>query len=261
VALKVFRSDRYGHQEEAKSRFKKEAEILSRLAHPNFLSVFDIGEVDGVIFIATEFLRGSTLSHRMKGRPLTPDEAAGLLAIVARAMDHAHSLGIVHRDLKPANIMLTEEGTLKILDLGLALEVGETRAKYPSYVVGTPAYMAPEQARGEIGEIGPAADIYALGATLYDILVGQPPFRGVSTVQIIHDVLNSPPERPSKHNPAIPRELEAICLKCLEKEPGKRYRTAADLAADLELFRERWARRGAASGLWGRLRRLISPGR
>src|SRR5262249_40456313 len=171
VALKVLRRDPRIHPPGEQSLFWKEANILSRLSHRNFVSVFDTGEIDDASFIAMEFLQGPTLSSRMRDAPFTPDEAAHLMATLARAMHHAHSLGIIHRDLKPANVILTEDGTPKIVDLGLALEIGEVREtaswSEPGMIVGTPAYMAPEQARGEIDKIGPATDVYSLGAMLY----------------------------------------------------------------------------------------------
>ena len=237
---------------------------LSKLSHPNSVSVFDFGEIDGVLFVAMEFLRGTTLSARRGTTALTPDEAASLMATLARAMHHAHSLGILHRDLKPDNVMITEDGTPKIVDWGLALEIGDVvdaPATLDRTILGTPAYMAPEQARGEIDKMGPAADVYALGATLYQMLTGQPPFRGRSTADVLRDVCHSAPVPPSKHNRAVPRDLESICMKCLEKEPGRRYQTAADLADDLERFRERLARREASPGIWGRLQRLVSLNR
>ena len=231
--------------------------MLSRLSHPNFVSVFETGVIDGVSFIAMELLQGRELSSLLREGPLTIDEAASLVAILARAIHHAHSRGIVHRDLKPGNVIITRDGTPKILDLGLALEIGDrndARVTSEPTIVGTIAYMAPEQACGEIGRIGPAADVYSLGAMLYEILTGRRPFRGASPVDTLRDVVSSAPVPPSKHNQAIPRDLETICLKCLEKEPGRRYQTAAGLAADLERF----CKHRGTSGFWGRFRHLYS---
>jgi serine/threonine protein kinase len=253
-----------GDSPAVRARFVKEAKTLSRLHHPNFVSVLEFDETAAVPFIVTELLEGSTLAFRIHEKPLEPDEAARLMAKLARAIHHAHTLGIIHRDLKPSNIILTEDGTPKIIDFGLAREIGradesdaETRAEA---IVGTVAFMAPEQARGEVDRIGPASDIYSLGVTLYQILTGTLPFRG-PILEILQDVQKAVPVAPSKHNRAIPRDLEAICLKCLEKDPGRRYRTAAELADDLERFCERRALGAATPGFWDQLRRLCSLNR
>ncbi len=239
VAIKVLRSVAGGTAWRA--RFLREATIMGKLNHQNFTSLYDVGEEGGVPYFVLEILKGRTLSQRLKDAPIQPNEAANLTVILARAMQHAHEAGIVHRDLKPDNIMITEEGTLKIVDLGLALVNDETRQDdamtTTGTMIGTPAYMAPEQVRGEMKKIGPATDVYALGMILYEMLAGRRPFTGSNTVmEMMHTVLHAQPEPPSRWRPNVPRVLDAICLKCLEKEPERRYPTAAALAEDLERY-------------------------
>ena len=220
-----------------RERFQREAEAVAGLQHANIVPLYDAGDLAGRPYFTMEFVEGGSLAERIAGMPQPARPSAAMLAQVAEAVQFAHRNGIVHRDLKPANILLAADGTPKVTDFGLArrLEGGDglTLSGVP---VGTPSYMAPEQARGEKGAIGPATDVYALGAILYEMLTGRPPFRAETATGTLQQVLHEDPVPPSRLNPAVPRDLETICLKCLQKEPQRRYATAADLAADLARF-------------------------
>jgi serine/threonine protein kinase len=221
---------------EALVRFRVEAQTLARVQHPNIVHIYDVLEVEGTPCIAMEFVEGGSLEEGLADGPMGPVQAANLVRTLARAVHAAHERGIIHRDLKPANILIATDGSPKITDFGLAKRL-EDQSKYtkPGAIMGTPHYMAPEQAEGTKG-IGPAADVYALGAILYEALTGSPPFRGESAAQILKQVLFEEPARPSRLQKAVPAQLEAICLKCLSKDPGKRYATAQALADELDKF-------------------------
>ena len=234
VALKMIRDGGYARADTL-ARFRTEAEAIARLQHPNIVQVFEVGEHDGRPFLAMEFCPGGGLDRKLAGTALPPQEAADLLRILALATEAAHRARVVHRDLKPANILLAADGTPKISDFGLARKLDEAGQTQTGAVMGTPSYMAPEQARAE-ETVGPAADVYALGAILYELLTGQPPFRGSTTHNTIQQVLTQEPTAPRRRNPKVPRNLEAICLTCLEKEPAQRYASAAALAEDLRRF-------------------------
>jgi WD40 repeat protein/tRNA A-37 threonylcarbamoyl transferase component Bud32 len=235
-------------------RFRLEAELAARVQHPNIVQVYEIGSYEGRPFLALEWVEGGSLANRLDGKPWPPDEAAALIETLARAIDVAHSEGVVHRDLKPANILLSREWgvrseekrtarsplpTPKITDFGLAqtIEGGRTMTQ-SGFLVGTPGYMAPEQAGGKRALVGPATDIYALGVVLYQLLTGQLPFERDSTLELLRAVTSDDPPRPRRLQPRLPRDLEAITLHCLEKEPGRRYPTAMALAEDLRRFQE-----------------------
>ena len=226
----------------AAARFLLEAESVAALEHPHIVRVFAFGEHGGHPYLAMEFLPGGTLAERIKTNgPLPAKDATELVAKLAAAVAHAHSRGVVHRDIKPLNVLLTAEGEPRLTDFGLA-KVGraDQNLSVTGQVLGTPAYMAPEQAAGKVHEVGTAADVYALGAVLYDVLTGRPPFVGDSAAVTLQKVLTEEPQRPRKLNASIPRDLETICLKCLEKDPAKRYPTAQALADDLlRYLRER----------------------
>jgi tRNA A-37 threonylcarbamoyl transferase component Bud32 len=246
VALKMVLYGGHAGSEE-RIRFQIEAEAVARLRHPNIVAVHEVGEHQGRPFLTLEFMPGGPLSRRLAGKPLPAGDAARLAELLARAVHHAHQCGIVHRDLKPANVLLDESAdtppdswTPKVADFGLARRIDDPSQTASGAILGTPSYMAPEQALGKSKErtVGPAADTYALGAILYEMLTGQPPFVGPTTLETIRMVTDSEPVPPSRLNAKLPRDLETICLKCLHKDPQRRYATAADLADDLASFRE-----------------------
>jgi hypothetical protein len=236
VALKLLR---WGPDSSAveRARFRGEAEAVARLQHPNVVQIFEVGEQDGRPFLALELLEGGSLARRLGGTPRPAREAAGLVQTLARAVHAAHRLHIVHRDLKPDNVLLTADGTPKVADFGLAKLLDRDQGQTGSGdVVGTPSYMAPEQAQGQRRHIGPATDVYALGAVLYELLTGRPPFKAETPIDTILQVIADEPVPPSRLQPKVPRDLETICLKCLRKEPAQRYASAAALAEDLGRF-------------------------
>jgi serine/threonine-protein kinase len=236
VALKMLLAGAFAGPEEL-ARFHREAEAVAALRHPNIVPVHDAGEVTGRPYFTMEYVEGGSLAQRLGGAPQPADHAAALVVTLAEAMQVAHQGGIVHRDLKPANVLLTADGTPKIADFGLARHFdGEPALTRSGAPVGTPSYMAPEQALGRAHAIGPATDIYALGAVLYEMLTGRPPFRGDTAVETERQVITEEPVPPARLNAKVPRDLETICLKCLRKEPGLRYGSAAELAVDLGRF-------------------------
>jgi WD40 repeat protein/tetratricopeptide (TPR) repeat protein len=237
VALKMIRAA--GHASAADlARFRTEAEAIARLQHPHIVQVFEVGEHQGTPFFSLEFCPGGSLANRLTGTPLPPRQAAELVEVLARAMQAAHLAGIIHRDLKPGNILLGADGTPKITDFGLAKKLDEAGQTGSGALLGTPSYMAPEQARGRGKEIGPATDVYALGAILYECLTGRPPFQGPNSAEILLQVIADEPIAPRRLQPGVPRDLETICHKCLHKEPARRYTSARDLADDLRRFLE-----------------------
>src|SRR4051812_36843535 len=217
-------------------RFRTEAEAVARLQHPNIVQIHEVGEHNGLPFFSLEFCAGGSLEGRLQRTPLAPRGAAALVETLARAMHAAHEKGVLHRDLKPANVLLTEDGTPKIGDFGLARKLDEAGQTASGAVLGTPSYMAPEQAGGQRRATGPAADVYALGAILYECLTGRPPFLAATPLETLLQVLREEPISPSRLAPQVPRDLEGIALKCLQKEPRRRYATARALADDLRAF-------------------------
>jgi WD40 repeat protein/tetratricopeptide (TPR) repeat protein len=219
------------------ARFRSEAEAVAKLQHPNIVQVFDTGEHDGRPYYSLEFCPGGSLADRLDGTPWEAPRAAALMATLARAMDAAHGAGVVHRDLKPANILLAADGAPKVTDFGLAKRLDRNAGQTNSgAILGTPSYMAPEQADGATKTVGPAADVYALGAILYELLTGRPPFKAATPLKTVLQVVRDEPVPPGRLNAHVPRDLETVALKCLQKDPAKRYATAAALADDLRRF-------------------------
>ncbi len=235
VAVKMVLGGAYVGPEHL-TRFLAEMEAVARLEHPNIVRLYECGQHDGLPFFTLEFVGGGSLADRIRGRPLGAMEAARLVEQLARGLAHVHRQGILHRDLKPANVLLAEDGTPKIADFGLARNVEGGGLTQPGLAMGTPSYVAPEQAEGRTAEIGPAADVYGMGAILYECLTGRPPFQGESAQAILKQVIHSEPLGPGRVVAGLPPDLETICLKCLEKEPGRRYPGALELAEDLARY-------------------------
>jgi WD40 repeat protein len=242
-----------------RARFRREAEAVARLQHPHIVQIHEIGEHDGTPFFSLEYVPAGSLDKKLNGTPLPAHEAAQLLETLARTIHAAHEQGIIHRDLKPANVLLTKDGQPKITDFGLAKRLdpgpgalapgGRTET---GAIIGTPSYMAPEQAGGPSKAIGPPADIYALGAILYECLTGRPPFRAETPLDIVRQVLSQEPVSPSRLNPRVPRDLETIALKCLNKAPSNRYTTTVEMADDLRRFQTGEPILARPVGLWER---------
>ncbi|HVS34258.1 MAG TPA: protein kinase [Gemmataceae bacterium] len=235
VALKMILSGAFAGHEEVQ-RFRIEAEAVARLAHPHIVQIHEIGECQGRPFFSLEFCAGGGLDRKLNGTPLPPTEAAALVEKLARAVAAAHKQHVVHRDLKPANVLLTADGEPKITDFGLAKKLDDAGRTPSGAVLGTPSYMAPEQAQGR--PVGPACDVYALGAILYECLTGRPPFKAAAPVDTVLQVIESEPAPPRQLQPKTPRDLDTICLKCLQKQPSQRYAGAGELADDLGRFLE-----------------------
>jgi serine/threonine-protein kinase len=258
VALKMILSGGHAGPRE-RARFKAEAEAVARLSHPNIVSVYEVGEHQGRPFLALELVAGGSLAQHLQGKPLQARRAAELVAALARGARAAHEAGVVHRDLKPANVLMgvSVGAAPKIADFGLAKRLDEPGATRTGDVMGTPSYMAPEQAAGRWREVGPHTDVYALGAILYECLTGRPPFLGATVIETIDQVLTQAPAPPSLLLPKVPRELEVICLKCLHKEPAGRYASAQALADDLERFLAGEPIQARASGMFEQLVRAL----
>ncbi len=236
VALKVMLHSDHAQSEEA-ARFTKEAQSAARLQHPNIVQIYEVGEAGETPYFTLEFVEGGTLARRMAKQMLTTSESAKMMLTLSQAMAYAHQRGVIHRDLKPANILVTNEGAPKIADFGLARRTDDvSHLTIDGTILGTPNYMSPEQASGKQAEIGPLSDVYTLGAILYEMLTGRPPFKGASAWEVIQQVRTAEPMPPSTLQPGIARDLETICFKCLQKEPEKRYGSAQLLADDLQRF-------------------------
>jgi tRNA A-37 threonylcarbamoyl transferase component Bud32 len=244
VAIKMVRAGRHARRDQL-DRFRAEAQVVARLRHPNIIQIYEVGECRGQPYFSMEYVAGGNLAERLaRGLP-TPRKAAEIVRTLAEAMHHAHACGVVHRDLKPANVLLlrrdsTEPGAEDpwsfepmVSDFGLAKLLDEEGPTRTGTVLGTPQYLAPEQAEGRCRDVGPATDVHALGALLYEMLAGRPPFLGTNTLEVLDQVRNTDPLPPSRVQPGIPRDLEVICLKCLAKEPERRYATAVALSEDL----------------------------
>ena len=267
VALKMVLAGSHAGPDEL-ARFRTEAEAVAALQHPNIVQIHEVGERDGLPYFSLELVEGGSLADRLDGTPWPARAAAELVAALARATHYAHSRGVIHRDLKPANVLLAACGlapnakpqaaTPKITDFGLAKQIdgaaGRTRT---GTVMGTPSYMAPEQAGGQSKEIGPACDTYALGAILYELLTGRPPFRAETPLDTILQVIGNEPVPPRRLVPQVPRDLETICLKCLQKSPAKRYATAGALADDLQRFLDSQPIQARPTPAWERLAKWV----
>ena len=252
VALKMIRGKEWSRGDHL-ARLRIEAEAVARLRHPNIVQIHEIGEVDGQPFLSLEFLDGGTLEDQLSGNPQPGRRAAELTATLARAIQTAHNVGIIHRDLKPSNVLFSSDGSPRITDFGLAKRLeSDSRQTESGQILGTPCYMAPEQAKGQTKNVGPAADVYALGALLYEMLTGRPPFKGQTPIDTIRQVVEDDVVPPTRLVPKVARDLETICLHCLHKEPYKRYRTASALAEDLERFLTGDPIRARRTSLWER---------
>jgi serine/threonine-protein kinase len=259
VALKMILAGNLAGADDLQ-RFRTEAEAAARLRHPNIVRVHEVGAVDGQPFFSMEFIEGRSLAQRLSEGPVPGRTAAGYVRQIARAVHYAHRQGILHRDLKPSNIMLDHDGEPYVTDFGLAkrLNAGESALTRTGAIVGTPSYMAPEQAAGKVKELGPACDVYGLGAVLYELLTGRPPFRSDTPLDTVLNVLEREPVPPRLLNPKVDQDLETICLKCLEKEPPKRYASADELAADLQRYLDGESIRARSYNILARLTRALN---
>jgi tetratricopeptide (TPR) repeat protein len=258
VALKLIRSGRFASDAEL-LRFQNEAEAVAQLDHPQIVPIYEVGQHQGHPFFSMKLIRGTGLDKRLEDFATDLRSAARLVALVAEAIHHAHQRGILHRDLKPANILLDEAGMPHVTDFGLAKRLdGDLDLTHSNALIGTPSYMSPEQATKARGALSTATDVYGLGTILYALLTGRAPFAGTTLVETLDMVRSQSPDPPSRLNPRVPRDLEVICQKCLEKEPGRRYASARELAEDLvrwqngEPIRARPVNAMVRAGMWCR---------
>lgn len=236
VAVKMIRSGLFAADDEVQ-RFHAEAQAVAQLKHPNIVNIHEIGEHEGQHYYSMDFIEGGTLADQCHGKAMNAREAAEILGTVCDAVHFAHQRGILHRDLKPHNLMMDVGGRPHVLDFGLAKRLDEDQSlTMTGAVMGSPSYMAPEQAQGRNDRVGPHTDVYALGAILYQMLTGRAPFLASTAAETMMQVVQRQPSAPSRSNPDIPRDLETICLKCLEKEPSRRYATARELGEELTRF-------------------------
>ncbi len=265
VALKMIRAARFPSADEVR-RFQNEAEAVARLDHPNIVPIFEVGRYEDQHYFSMKLIGGESLDKRLKEYVADPRRAARLVATTADAIHHAHQRGILHRDLKPANILVDSDGQPHVTDFGLAKRVeGDSELTRSGAIVGTPAYMAPEQASGKRGVVTTSTDVYGLGAVLYALLAGRAPFGGTAVMDTLEQVRERAPEPPRRLNPRVPRDLEIVCLKCLEKDPRRRYASADALAEDLkrwlagEPIAARPVGRVARAWMWCRRNPVLGP--
>jgi len=257
VALKMIPDGRLASPDQLE-RLRIEATAAAGLSHPNIVAVHHVGDHAGQPYIVMEYVEGTSLAALARAHPLAAAQAAGYLLKIAEAVQHAHEHGTLHRDLKPSNIIIDDRGAPRIADFGLArLLGGESHITITGQALGTPSYMPPEQADRKRGEPGPASDVYGLGATLYELLTGRPPFRAETPLETLKLVFDTEPISPRRLIPKVPRDLETICLKCLQKDPLKRYASAQDLADDLRRFLDGWPVRARRDRLWERGLKLL----
>ncbi len=236
VALKVILAGGHAGRVEL-ARFQTEAEAVARLKHQNVVQIYEVGEHDGLPFLALEYCAGGCLEDRIDDAPLSLRESAELTATLSDAVEHAHQAGVIHRDIKPGNVLFDGDGTPKITDFGLAKQLGDDDSyTRTGSIMGSIGYMSPEQASGHTREVKAATDIYALGSVLYRLLAGRVPFEGSTDIETLHMVINAAPVPIRRLRPSCPSDLETICLKCLEKNPASRYARASELGADLRRF-------------------------
>src|SRR5881296_4154601 len=257
VALKVIGLGQWASKAHLK-RFRREAEAAASLEHPGIVPIHEVGERDGSCYFSMKFIEGGQLDEIVRRTPMSIRHAAELIAKVARTVHYAHEHGILHRDIKPGNILLDAKGEPLLTDFGLArLVEAESTVTRTKEVMGTPSYMAPEQAVGNNAAVGGATDVYGLGAVLYQLLTGHPPFAGGTTYETIKLVLDTEPRQPRLLNPKIDRDLSTICLKCLEKDPKRRYTSALALAEDLEHWLKHEPIRARRSGVFTRGKKWV----
>ncbi len=256
VALKMMLNVDHARPQEV-SRFEVEAKASAQLIHPGIVQVFDVGMAKNVPYFTQEFVSGGTLSSRISKQLLSHVDTTKMILAITKAVAYAHSRGIIHRDLKPSNILIGDDGAPKIADFGLARRMeDQSHLTKDGSILGTPSYMAPEQAYGSTHEIGPLSDVYALGAILYELLVGRTPFKGATVWEVIELVRRAEPTPPSELQPGIPRDLETICLKCLQKDPARRYGSAQALADDIQRYLNNEPIQARPVGRWERFVRL-----
>jgi serine/threonine-protein kinase len=241
VALKMILTGSHA-SEQVLSRFIAEAKAVAHLQHPNIVQIFEVGEHDNLPFFSLEYVNGPPLDKKLDGKPIPPEQSARWMIDICTAMQYAHDNGVLHRDLKPANVLSTKDGILKVSDFGLAKRLednSDSSSTREGTIMGTPNYMSPEQARGEVQKLGPATDQYSLGAMLYEFLTGRPPFMAPKPLETIMQVINNDPIPPRQLQPKLPIDIETICLKALQKDPTKRYASCSELAADLKRYLNR----------------------
>lgn len=239
-------------------RFGREAETMAKLSHPNIVKIYEVGELEGTPYFTMEFIDGQSLSHWLAEKKIPVKRAVEIMQKIALAIHYAHGKGIIHRDLKPSNIMVDGQGEPKVMDFGLAMDSSnKTQLSASGDTIGTPAYMSPEQALGKRKELDERSDVYSMGAVLYELLTGSPPFHGPSSQTVLYHVLEKDPVPPSQISPRIPKEMDSICLKAMAKDKALRYQSAEELADDLERFLHKQPILAAAPGLGYKLHKWL----